>query len=152
MMTTRPSSIAFLSYLSVLYVLSSVSAFVPMFSQLAQNRTTIVSNGTQNHGDPKLICGPSKWTEFSIFFLTNFVTHATTVKSIPGEPALSLLLNVVVALVFPISRIMRGVSAIYQRAIFAETPLKTAARARALCMVMRSPSWKPETCTKHLNT
>ena len=78
------------------------------------------------------------------FLLANYVAHAATVKSLPGEPTLSVLGSLVFALFFPVSGIVRGVNAVYQRAIFAKTPLEAAAKASALCMVVRTPAWKPE--------
>ena len=52
--------------------------------------------------------------------------------------------SIVCSLLFPVSGVRRGVKAIYQRAILAKTPLEAAARAGALCMVVRMPEWRPE--------
>lgn len=56
----------------------------------------------------------------------------------------SVLKSIICSLLFPVSGVKRGVNAIYQRAIFAKTPLETAAKAGALCMVVRSLDWRPE--------
>src|SRR5438105_15068578 len=66
-----------------------------------------------------------------------------TVKSLPGEPALSVLVAMVFALIYPTSGVIRGLDAILQRAIFCKSPLEAACRAGALCMVVRAPDWKP---------
>ena len=78
------------------------------------------------------------------FLLANYIAHAATLKLLPGESTLSVLRNSMCSLLFPVSGVRRGVTAIYQRAIFAKTPLEAAARANALCMVVRSSEWKPE--------
>lgn len=80
-----------------------------------------------------------------MFFLANSVAHAATVKSVPGELALSSCLALVFALLLPASSIRRGLSAIYRSAVLANTPLKTAATAKALCMVVRTIDWRPQT-------
>lgn len=79
------------------------------------------------------------------FFLADFVAHAATVKSVPGQLTLPYMWNLVSALIFPALGVVRGLSAIYQRAVLAETPLKTAARAKAQCMVVRMPDQRPQT-------
>lgn len=49
------------------------------------------------------------------------------------------------ALLCPASGVNKGLSAIYQCAVLADAPMETAARAKALCMVVRTPGWKPRT-------
>ncbi len=39
----------------------------------------------------------------------------------------------------------KGLTAIHQRVVLADTPLKTVARAQALCMVVRTSEWNPQT-------
>ena len=78
------------------------------------------------------------------FLLANYVAHAATLKSLPSESTSSVLKNIVCSLLFPVSGVKRGVKAIYQCATFAKTPLEAAAKASALCMVVRTSEWKPE--------
>ena len=87
----------------------------------------------------------STWTNVAIFFLANFVARAAIVKFVPGESALSAFVAPVFVLLLPAGGNSRDLDAVYQRAVFADTPLKTAARAKALCMVVRNPEWKPQT-------
>ena len=72
-----------------------------------------------------------------------YLAHAATVKSLPGEVAISILGAMLTALIYPTSGVFRGLGAILQRAIFCKSPLKSACRAGALCMVVRAPDWKP---------
>ena len=107
--------------------------------------TITVPKGTRLQGsDLQILCTPSTWTDVAKFLLANYVAHAATLKSLPGESTLSVLRNSVCSLLFPISGVRRGVNAIYQCAILAETPLEAAAKAGALCMVVRTLEWKPE--------
>src|SRR2546423_328016 len=55
-----------------------------------ENITITVPNGTTDHGDPHLLCLPAKWSDIALFFFGNYLAHAATVKSLPGEPALSV--------------------------------------------------------------
>jgi hypothetical protein len=117
---------------------------VPAACQTLQNITITVPEGTNNHGDEHLLCTPSTWTNIAAFFLANYVAHAATVKSIPGESTISTLTHAFLALLFPFSGVMRGLRAIFQHATTYEDPLEAALNAEALCMVVRKPKWKPQ--------
>lgn len=116
----------------------------PATPKPTQNITITVPEGTQNHGNPNLLCTPTRWTDVAIFFFANYVAHAATIKSLPGEPALATLLVLISALCLPVSGVSRGVKAIGQRAGFSSTPLESAAKAEALCVVVRTPEWVPQ--------
>ena len=134
---------AFYLFLSALF--AHHSACMPTAPPTTEKITITVPKGTRLQGhDPQILCTPSKWTDVAVFLLANYVAHAVTLKSLPGESTLSVLRNVVCSLLFPISGVRRGVTAIYQRAILAKTPLEAAAKAGALCMVTRTLEWKPE--------
>lgn len=102
-------------------------------SAQATNPTSISSSNT----DPSVICRPAKWTDIVIFYLGNYLAHAATTLSLPGQSPLGLMFVIAAALFFPISGVFRGFRAISTLAIFAETELQTAARAGSLCMVVR---------------
>ena len=116
-----------------------------MTNSSSANITITVPPGTTNHGNAHLLCTPSSWTDVVTFFFANFFAHAATLKSLPGEPAIPASWALVFALMIPTSGIVRGLKAIYQRAILCDTPLETAAKAEALCMVIRTASWRPRT-------
>ena len=133
------------SYLFLTALFAHHSACMPTAPPPTETITITVPKGTRLKGtDPQILCTPSKWTDVATFLLANYVAHAVTVKSLPGESTSSVLRNVVCSLLFPIWGVNRGANAIYQRAIFAKTPLEAAAKAGALCMVVRTPEWKPE--------
>ena len=140
-----------LCYISTALLFSLSALFVPHSNcvPMAPLPTEVISievpKGTRLQGsNPQVLCTPSKWTDVATFLLANYVAHAATLKSLPGESILSALKNIVLSLIFPISGVKRGLNAIFQFAIFAKTPLEVAAKANALCMVIRAPDWKPE--------
>jgi hypothetical protein len=109
-----------------------------------QNLTIEVPNGTTNHGDPDLLCTPTTWIDITKFFMLNFFAHAFTVVSYPGESTADVMINVLGATLFPTSGAMRGINSIMRHSIFKSTDLQKAARSGALCMLVRSPTWKPQ--------
>jgi hypothetical protein len=91
-----------------------------------------------HNGDCSLLCRPAKWYDILIFFSGNYLAHAATVTSTPGAAPLSRALNMLKALLFPISGFILGLEAIASMAMAAKTPLQTAARAGALLMVVKT--------------
>ena len=116
----------------------------PTTPKSTHNITITVPEGTQNHGNPNLLCTPTRWTDVAVFFFANYVAHAATTKSTPGMTALGTLRVLLTALCLPVSGVTRGVKAIRQRAVFSSTPLETAAKAGALCVVVRTAEWVPQ--------
>lgn len=90
-----------------------------------------------SEGDANIVCRPAKWTDILIFFVGNYLAHAATTKTMPGQSPLTSCRVILAALLFPTSGVFRGFGAIRTRAIFAETELQMAARAGALCMIIK---------------
>ena len=107
------------------------------------NLTLQVPAGTSAHGDAHLICTPTQWTDVAIFLLANYVAHVFTIVSRPGEHTLHLLYRTIIAFLFPYSGIVYSLETISRHAVFVKDPVERAGRARALCVVARSPSWRP---------
>ncbi|PMD51483.1 uncharacterized protein K444DRAFT_620586 [Hyaloscypha bicolor E] len=111
------------------------------------NVTISVPAGTSDHGDPNLLCTPTKWFDIFTFYLANYFAHAATVKALPGESTTDLAFAVFLAIAFPFSGIARGLQAIARHASFSWGQksvcgdLQTAARAGALCIVVRNEYW-----------
>ena len=116
----------------------------PVASSAVRNVTVAVPEGATDHGDPRLLCTPSTWTDVATFILANFIAHAETVKSKPGEPLVSLLSARVSALLIPSSGMLRGFEAIFQHAMTGSSRLQRAKKSGALCQVVRTPGWKPQ--------
>ena len=106
--------------------------------------TLQVPVGTSNQGDPHLLCTPAQWTDILLFLLGNFVAHAFTVVSKPGEPFRDLAFRTFVALLFPHFGMKDGLRAIFRHACTVSDQLQRACRAKALCMVVRSQKWRPQ--------
>ena len=84
----------------------------------------------------KFLCKPAKWTDLATFYLGNYFAHAVTVRSTPGQSFWLGVLTMLYALLYPISGLYAGARAISSAAVLGKTPLQTAARARALLMVV----------------
>jgi hypothetical protein len=102
-----------------------------------------------SHYDPDhhLLCTPSIWSSILLFYLANYVAHLGTVRSAPGSLGITRASNMLGALLLPSTGLNLGLQQIYARAIFSTTPLEKACRARALCVVVRTPDWRP--CRSH---
>ncbi|KAF7597203.1 hypothetical protein BBP40_009543 [Aspergillus hancockii] len=119
-----------------------------------ENITLTVPQGTRifNHSDPSLVCRSTRWTDIGAFFLGNYVAHAATVKSRPGELLVTSLFAQCLALIFPTVGVGRGIEAMTAWTAwynFRKRLLYAAARAGALCMVIRDYDWEPEPSLAH---
>jgi hypothetical protein len=92
---------------------------------------------------PDLLCTPTRWTDILIFYLANYAAHAITTRSLPSERNSSAAMTVMTALFFPAAGAFRGILGIVSLEIFRSSDLEKAVRAGALCMVTRTPEWKP---------
>jgi len=90
-----------------------------------------------------VVCVDTTWTDIFIFFALNYVAHALTVRSAPGEKWDKSVLWTIAALLVPFSGVRRGSSAIAAGKYRREPDLQNAARAGALCCVARSDTWGP---------
>jgi hypothetical protein len=126
LLTVLRSLLASLTMLTLVFAASAVATTL-------KNITITVPDGTSDHGNPNLLCTPTKWTDIVIFFLGNYLAHAATVIALPGESAVSMGMNALLALVLPWSGVNRGISAISICAKRGRTALQTAQRAQALC-------------------
>ena len=104
------------------------------------NITISVPPGTTNHGEPDLLCIPPKWNDYLIFLGANYLAHAITVVTFPGNSWEQALVAAIAALLLPVSGIGRALNAMWERAIFFKDPVTRATRASALCMVVRAES------------
>jgi hypothetical protein len=114
-----------------------------------QNFTT--PSGWTDHGAQGLLCSPADWTTIAGFFISNYVAHAITIKSVPGQPYHAYLSAMFMAFCYPAFGISRAVQTLtYSVSLPSKAkgdPLKRALDQAldhdALCMVVRSSKWKP---------
>ena len=76
------------------------------------NLTIEVAKGTSLHGSNRTLCYPLTWLSLASFYLGNFGAHIATVQSMPGDKWPLTLFNMMLALFFPTSGLMRGLDAI----------------------------------------
>jgi hypothetical protein len=98
--------------------------------------TVTLPVGASDHGDPKLLCLPTKWADIAIFFIGNYIAHAATVLQAPGSSHYDSMAAAICALLVPPSGMLRGLMGIVIGSTFGKTDLEIAARAGALCMVI----------------
>jgi hypothetical protein len=127
------------------------------------NLTIEAAEGTSQHGTDRILCYPLTWPSLATFYLGNFGAHIATVQSMPGDKWRLTAFNMVLALFFPTSGLLRGLNAIirnFSSSIFArkvvakilrikkwrtdETSLDKACKAGALCIVVRNANWRPK--------
>jgi hypothetical protein len=125
------------------HVFLSSLFFFGVLGAALQNITLPLPVGTSNHGTPGLLCTPTKWTDLASFYLFNYVAHAATVLTRPGERPIDFAVTVVGSLLFPAMGLYRGIEAILSGALLGGGDLRKAARSGALCMLVRSPEWRP---------
>ena len=101
------------------------------------NLTITVPDGSTSHGTPNLICVPTQWYHFIIFFGANFIAHAFTLVTSPGATYSEQVRVSLHALICPGSGIIRCLRWIIAFAAWESDPLAKAAKAGALCMVLK---------------
>lgn len=108
----------------------------------AHNVTLSVPDGFTNHGNNDLYCTPSQWYDVLFFFALNYASHAATVKSRPGQTYMHTARDIVMSLFYPYTGLMRALESL-ARSSWTTNDLRKAARAGALCIVVRNKAWKP---------
>lgn len=83
----------------------------------------------------ELVCRPVHWIDVVKFLVFNYVLHALTVLSSPGDGALLSTLKRLFSLFIPMFGTVRALTAIHRFACGESTPVQVALRARALCMI-----------------
>lgn len=105
-----------------------------------KNYTTI---GTTS-SNPQVYCEPSTWWDICWFVFTNYVLHALSVRSLAGENEYSSTVFKLCCLLVPYAGLRRGLCLISRASNLAGSDLQGAARANALCMVIRKCDWRPK--------
>ncbi|KAK0715362.1 hypothetical protein B0H67DRAFT_537735 [Lasiosphaeris hirsuta] len=113
------------------------------------NTTADVPGYWEKDKEQRIFCRNSTWTDIAIFYFGNYVAHAATIFSEPGQSFLNTCITTITALLLPGVGVVRGARAILSRAILADTPLEVAARAGALCAVIKVPLLDPNDSDNH---
>lgn len=99
---------------------------------------------TKENDGTEVWCQPAQWYDILWFIFTNFVLHALSVRSLPGERSFTSIVFKFCCFLVPYTGVRRGLCLILRASNFASNDLQSAARANALCMVIRSPAWRPK--------
>lgn len=124
----------------------TVTAVFFLLPELVRGRpTSTASNRTipSNNNEPKVHCDSTHWYDICWFFFANYILHALSVRSLPGENLYSATVFKFSCLLIPFTGLRRGLSLISRGGNLADNSLQAAARAKALCMVIRKPDWRP---------
>lgn len=89
-------------------------------------------------------CQLTQWYDIVWFIFTNFILHALSVRSLPGEKSFTSTVFKICCFLVPYTGVRRGLCLILRASNLAGNDLQSAARANALCMVIRSPEWRPK--------
>lgn len=100
--------------------------------------------GDEDSSGSHLHCERTTWYDVCWFFFTNYLLHALSVRSLPGENAYSSTAFKLCCLLVPYTGVRRGLSLISRASSLNPNDLQAAARAGALCMVVRKQDWRPE--------
>lgn len=114
--------------------------------ELVRGRPTSTASDTtiaSNNNDPKVHCDRTHWYDICWFFFANYILHALSVRSLPGENFYSATVFKFCCLLIPFTGLRRGLNLISRGGNLAGNDLQAAARANALCMVIRKPDWRP---------
>jgi hypothetical protein len=128
----------------LLYTLILAAVAATRAAPLPSPKMPPYQNKSFGDENAKRSCAPISWTSIAVFYVANYVAHAATIHTVPGEATNSIMRSVLSALFFPTAGIARGLNAIFRCAMYkimTESELQGAARAGALCMVIRSQRW-----------
>ena len=106
----------------------------------SSNHTTTFGDGS---GNSQVYCEPTTWYDICWFVFTNYVLHALSVRSLAGENAYTSTVFKLCCLLVPYTGLRRGLCLISRASNLAGNDLQGAARANALCMVIRNRDWTP---------
>lgn len=115
----------------------------------AHNVTLFVPDGYTDHGNNDLYCTSSQWYDIIIFFAVNYASHAATIKSRPGQTYMHSARDAVLTLIYPYTGLARALESL-ARSSHSANDLRKAARAGALCIIIRNKDWKPSWRTRIL--
>ena len=107
------------------------------------NITVTVPDGFSHHGNDDLFCLPATWYQIVIFLLVNYGSHTVTIRSRPGQIFYHTARDIMVALLCPFSGVLRAIDSFRRCSWPSEENLMKAARAGALCIVVRNAEWRP---------
>lgn len=86
----------------------------------------------------KILCRPAKWTNVVTFLVGDYLAHVATIRELPGQGVVDGVIVAFWTLLFPATGLAPALKAVTSMAVFQKSPLRAAARAKALYMVVKS--------------
>ena len=86
---------------------------------------------------------PPQWSDYVVFFATNYLAHAFTLVTRPGQHPIETIVSALNALFVPSSGALYALRGLFLRAGPRGNELERAARAGALCTVMKKSNMFP---------
>lgn len=126
-----------------LFILTGSVLLLPELVDARPASTAGNATVNSNNNDPKVHCDHTHWYDICWFFFANYILHALSVRSLPGENFYTATVFKLCCLLIPYTGLRRGLCLISRAGNFADNDLQAAARANALCMVIRKPQWRP---------
>jgi len=99
------------------------------FSPIPEPAPARAANTTQ--------CSSADWKRIALFYIVNYGAHAFTVVTYPGEKTWFTTYSRFIALLLPVSGILKALEILVERSCWTSNPLKQALYARALCHVVK---------------
>ena len=90
------------------------------------------------------VCTNAGWDDILLFLLVNYLAHAATAVSFPGESTWELNTRRLDSLLVPYIGLMFALRKIQWFLVLEKDPLKRACRAEALCQIVRTKEWRPK--------
>ena len=131
--------------LSLLLSIISILLLLPLTGTEEIKHIQPTLNGTHADNLPgnNIVCTPTNWYDIVWFYFANYIMHALSVRSLPGENLFTSIVFKLACLMIPYTGIRRGLCLISRASNIVRNDLQAAARANALCMIVRSDEWKP---------
>lgn len=129
-------------------LLAAFALFTITYGQDQEELSIPLPAGSTYDEKSKLLCTPLRWPQAAAFYFANYFSHAATIRVSPGERWRAVIATIMLALFLPHTGLYRAMIAIRRRAVFygkasGGNDLRMAARAGALCVVVRGTGWKP---------
>ena len=128
------------NWLALIFLVQCLAGTATARPASSPANNTIVSDSS----DGQLYCEKTTWYDVCWYFFANYLLHALSVRSLPGENAYSSTAFKLCCLLVPYTGVRRGLSLISRASSLTKDDLQAAARAGALCMVIRKPDWRPQ--------
>ena len=132
----------------LLHLLLTVPLLLSPSAASNNNAVTTVKaplNGTIADALPgnQVVCSSTNWYDLVWFYFANYILHALSVRALPGENQFTSLAFKLVCLLIPYTGLRRGLCLVARASNLTRHDLQAAARANALCMVIRGDNWRP---------